>query len=271
VETAEWAFNHRMGTLMLQVRPGGAGLDRVGCSDCWLGCGWLGLAGHAAACRSGSHRATLTSCPRPKAPATLQSGELNTPQRMQYLIDVVRAVKQRTQALDAQQRSLDPAHLPKDTTGLGLCVALSGVVRLGWGGGNRAAHSAAVGGAQSSGHVPCGLLKFAFPCCGCPLAVGELPREKYQQLKDAGADRYLLRIESSNPQLYASIHPPAQARGHARRQSRDSSSSSGSQCAACLALPGGQPLPAPPDRGFYQYACLPALPVRRSGRTGFGA
>ncbi|KAL4448101.1 hypothetical protein ABPG75_005320 [Micractinium tetrahymenae] len=111
VETAEWAFRHRMGTLMLQ------------------------------------------------------SGELNTPQRLKYLVDVVRAVKERTTALDAEQRSIDPAALPKDRTGVGLCVALS---------------------------------------------VGELPREQYQTLKDAGADRYLLRIESSNPELYASIHPPAQ-------------------------------------------------------------
>lgn len=43
-----------------------------------------------------------------------------------------------------------------------------------------------------------------------PLAVGELPRELYARLRAAGADRYLLRIESSNPELYASIHPPAQ-------------------------------------------------------------
>ncbi|PSC71854.1 iron hydrogenase assembly [Micractinium conductrix] len=111
VEVADWAFKHRMGTLMLQ------------------------------------------------------SGELNTPQRLKYLVEVVQAVKARTQALDAEQRSLDPSQLPKDTTGLGLCVALS---------------------------------------------VGELPREQYQTLRDAGADRYLLRIESSNPELYASIHPPAQ-------------------------------------------------------------
>ena len=41
-------------------------------------------------------------------------------------------------------------------------------------------------------------------------AVGELPREQYARLRAAGADRYLLRIESSNPELYASIHPPAQ-------------------------------------------------------------
>ena len=47
------------------------------------------------------------------------------------------------------------------------------------------------------------------PCCPGP-AVGELAREQYARLRAAGADRYLLRIESSNPELYASIHPPAQ-------------------------------------------------------------
>lgn len=62
--------------------------------------------------------------------------------------------------------------------------------------------------------VPYKPLKLAV-CSGCPLAVGELCREQYQQLKDAGADRYLLRIESSNPELYANIHPPAQVPGHA--------------------------------------------------------
>jgi hypothetical protein len=196
---------------------------------------------------------------------------------MQYLIDVVRAVKQRTQALDAQQRSLDPANLPKDSTGLGLCVALSGVVWCGWGGvvatGLRTLLLLAALSPMARCPVACSNLRF--PAVGCPLAVGELPREQYQQLKDAGADRYLLRIESSNPELYASIHPPAQARGHAHRQSHDSSgssSSSGSQGAACLALPGGQPLPAAPNRGFDQltHVCLPC-PARRSGRTGFGA
>lgn len=40
--------------------------------------------------------------------------------------------------------------------------------------------------------------------------MGELPREHYARLRAAGADRYLLRIESSNPELYASLHPPAQ-------------------------------------------------------------
>ena len=39
------------------------------------------------------------------------------------------------------------------------------------------------------------------------LSIGELPREQYQRLFDAGANRYLLRIESSDPDLYASMHP----------------------------------------------------------------
>lgn len=39
------------------------------------------------------------------------------------------------------------------------------------------------------------------------LSLGEQSREVYQQWHDAGAHRYLLRIESSNPELYKKIHP----------------------------------------------------------------
>lgn len=39
------------------------------------------------------------------------------------------------------------------------------------------------------------------------LSIGERPREEYQQLYDAGADRFLLRFESSKPELYARLHP----------------------------------------------------------------
>lgn len=39
------------------------------------------------------------------------------------------------------------------------------------------------------------------------LSIGELSRQQYQRLFDAGANRYLLRIESSDPKLYASMHP----------------------------------------------------------------
>jgi biotin synthase len=45
---------------------------------------------------------------------------------------------------------------------------------------------------------------------GISLSVGELPDEYYQQLRDAGAKRYLLRIETSNPNLFATLHPPEQ-------------------------------------------------------------
>ncbi|GAB4823876.1 hypothetical protein N2152v2_010922 [Parachlorella kessleri] len=95
----------------------------------------------------------------------LQSGELNTPQRNQYIVDVVRAVRKRTIEMDLLDQGLDPKAVPLDTNDLGLCVALS---------------------------------------------VGELPRERYVEFREAGAARYLLRIESSNPDLYASIHPQAQ-------------------------------------------------------------
>lgn len=42
---------------------------------------------------------------------------------------------------------------------------------------------------------------------GITLSLGEQTHEVYQQWKKAGADRYLLRIETSNPQLYAKLHP----------------------------------------------------------------
>jgi len=39
------------------------------------------------------------------------------------------------------------------------------------------------------------------------LSVGVLEREELAMLKEAGADRYLLRFETSDPQLFARIHP----------------------------------------------------------------
>lgn len=39
------------------------------------------------------------------------------------------------------------------------------------------------------------------------LSIGERSRYEYQQLFDAGADRFLLRFETSNPVLYKSLHP----------------------------------------------------------------
>jgi biotin synthase len=39
------------------------------------------------------------------------------------------------------------------------------------------------------------------------LSLGEQTKSTYKRWRDAGADRYLLRIESSNPELYRKIHP----------------------------------------------------------------
>ena len=43
---------------------------------------------------------------------------------------------------------------------------------------------------------------------GITLSLGEQTKESYQRWFDAGAHRYLLRIETSNPGLYEKLHPP---------------------------------------------------------------
>jgi len=45
------------------------------------------------------------------------------------------------------------------------------------------------------------------PPLGITLSLGEQPRDVYEEWFHAGAHRYLLRIESSNPDLYRKIHP----------------------------------------------------------------
>jgi len=42
---------------------------------------------------------------------------------------------------------------------------------------------------------------------GITLSLGEQTEETYRRWKKAGAHRYLLRIETTNPELYAKIHP----------------------------------------------------------------
>jgi biotin synthase len=39
------------------------------------------------------------------------------------------------------------------------------------------------------------------------LSIGEKTTAEYRAYKEAGADRYLLRIETTNPELYAKLHP----------------------------------------------------------------
>ena len=58
--------------------------------------------------------------------------------------------------------------------------------------------------------ILCGLInniKEKFPDCAVTLSLGERSRESYQKLFDAGADRYLLRHEAADKDLYEKLHP----------------------------------------------------------------
>lgn len=57
----------------------------------------------------------------------------------------------------------------------------------------------------------------ADPPLGITLSLGEQPREVYEEWFDAGAHRYLLRIESSNPDLFHRIHPNDHLHAYDRR------------------------------------------------------
>lgn len=50
-------------------------------------------------------------------------------------------------------------------------------------------------------------IKSLYPDCAVTLSLGERSRESYQRLFDAGADRYLLRHEAVNSELYGKWHP----------------------------------------------------------------
>lgn len=56
---------------------------------------------------------------------------------------------------------------------------------------------------------------------GVAIGLGELSREYYQDLFDAGAHRYLLRIETANPDLYARLHPADHSWENRRRCLQD--------------------------------------------------
>ena len=51
-------------------------------------------------------------------------------------------------------------------------------------------------------------LRAAYPDCAITLSVGERPPESCRRLREAGADRYLLRHETADPDHYRLLHPP---------------------------------------------------------------
>ena len=50
-------------------------------------------------------------------------------------------------------------------------------------------------------------IKSRYPDCAVTLSMGERSYESYKFLRDCGADRYLLRHETANPEHYAKLHP----------------------------------------------------------------
>lgn len=50
-------------------------------------------------------------------------------------------------------------------------------------------------------------IKECYPDCAVTLSIGEKSYESYKRFFDAGADRYLLRHETADPEHYARLHP----------------------------------------------------------------
>ena len=53
-------------------------------------------------------------------------------------------------------------------------------------------------------------IKSEYPDCAVTLSLGEYSREDYAKMRASGADRYLLRHETADPEHYKRLHPPAQ-------------------------------------------------------------
>lgn len=72
--------------------------------------------------------------------------------------------------------------------------------------------------------VLCGIvsaIKARHPDCAVTLSMGERSRSSYQRLFDAGAERYLLRHETADPEHYAKLHPPEMSWENRMRCLRD--------------------------------------------------
>lgn len=64
-------------------------------------------------------------------------------------------------------------------------------------------------------------IKKMHPDCAITLSIGEKSRESYKKYYDAGADRYLLRHETANPEHYRILHPEDMSCENRKRCLRD--------------------------------------------------
>lgn len=53
-----------------------------------------------------------------------------------------------------------------------------------------------------------------YPDCAITISIGEREKKSYACLKEAGADRFLLRHETADPQHYEKLHPKSQTLSH---------------------------------------------------------
>ena len=75
-----------------------------------------------------------------------------------------------------------------------------------------------------SDDVLCGIvrrIKELHPDCAVTLSMGERSRESYAKLREAGADRYLLRHETADPEHYKKLHPAEMSYENRMRCLRD--------------------------------------------------
>ncbi|MCH5277549.1 MAG: [FeFe] hydrogenase H-cluster radical SAM maturase HydE [Desulfovibrionaceae bacterium] len=64
-------------------------------------------------------------------------------------------------------------------------------------------------------------IKSAWPDCALTLSIGERAGTSYRRFREAGADRFLLRHETADPDLYARLHPAEQTWAERRRCLRE--------------------------------------------------
>ena len=64
-------------------------------------------------------------------------------------------------------------------------------------------------------------IRTTYPDVAITLSLGERTRESYQRLKEAGANRYLLRHEAANSALYDTLHPTGRGLEHRLQCARD--------------------------------------------------
>ncbi len=70
----------------------------------------------------------------------------------------------------------------------------------------------------------CGIvseIRERFPDCAITLSLGEYPREDYARMREAGADRYLLRHETADRAHYEKLHPEEMSFDNRMRCLRD--------------------------------------------------